>query len=92
MWRLCPTIQSRCDSRHITSHSLAKQIVVCYNIIHISYLIIYFSQSVIYFFQSVTTVKNDNEMETNSVIPESGDKCSRHYLFSDDECIVVSIS
>lgn len=26
-----------------------------------------------------------------SVIPETGVKCGRHYLFTDDECVVVSI-
>lgn len=41
-------------------------------------------------FQSVTTILNDNELETKSVIPESNAKCGRHYLFSDEECIIVS--
>lgn len=33
---------------------------------------------------------NDNELKTDSVIPESGDKCGRHYFFTDEECLVVS--
>ncbi|XP_049867604.1 fatty acid-binding protein-like [Pectinophora gossypiella] len=39
--------------------------------------------------KSITTIENDNEMITNSVIPETGDKCARHYLFTDDECVVT---
>ncbi|XP_072944130.1 fatty acid-binding protein-like [Epargyreus clarus] len=39
--------------------------------------------------KSVTKIVNDNEMVTESVIPESGAKCGRHYLFSDDECVVT---
>lgn len=40
-------------------------------------------------FQSITTIINDNELVTNSTIPETGEKCSRHYYFTDDECVVV---
>ncbi|XP_013146166.1 PREDICTED: fatty acid-binding protein-like [Papilio polytes] len=39
--------------------------------------------------KSVTTIVNDNEIMTNSVIPENQAKCGRHYLFSDEECIVT---
>ncbi|XP_068630046.1 fatty acid-binding protein-like [Battus philenor] len=39
--------------------------------------------------KSVTTLVNDNEVVTDSVIPESQAKCGRHYLFTDDECIVT---
>lgn len=39
--------------------------------------------------KSVTTIINDNEMETKSVIPETGAKSSRLYQFTDEECIVT---
>ncbi|CAG9783934.1 unnamed protein product [Diatraea saccharalis] len=39
--------------------------------------------------KSITTIINDNELETKSIIPENGTKCGRHYLFSDDECIIT---
>ncbi|XP_028165345.1 fatty acid-binding protein-like [Ostrinia nubilalis] len=39
--------------------------------------------------KSVTTLVNDHEVKTDSVIPESGDKCGRHYLFTEDECVVT---
>ncbi|XP_041977133.1 fatty acid-binding protein-like isoform X2 [Aricia agestis] len=39
--------------------------------------------------KSVTTKINDNEFTTQSVIPETGEKCGRHYLFTDDECIIT---
>ncbi|CAH2086184.1 unnamed protein product [Euphydryas editha] len=39
--------------------------------------------------KSVTKLINDNELETLSVIPETGVKCGRHYLFTDDECVVT---
>ncbi|KAJ0180694.1 hypothetical protein K1T71_004098 [Dendrolimus kikuchii] len=39
--------------------------------------------------KSITTIINDNEVETNSVIPETGAKSKRHYLFTDEECIVT---
>ena len=29
---------------------------------------------------------------TESVIPETEDKCGRHYLFTDEECVIVSIN
>lgn len=39
--------------------------------------------------QSVTTILNDNEIETKSVYAESEGTLSRHYLFTDDECVVT---
>ncbi|CAK1581656.1 unnamed protein product [Parnassius mnemosyne] len=39
--------------------------------------------------KSVTTVVNDNEIKTDSIIPQTNEKCGRHYLFTDDECIVT---
>lgn len=42
-------------------------------------------------FQSTTTKPNDNELITASLIPDNGAKCARHYAFTEDECIVVSI-
>lgn len=27
---------------------------------------------------------------TQSVIPETGEKCGRHYMFTDEECVIVS--
>ncbi|KAI5644441.1 lipocalin / cytosolic fatty-acid binding protein family domain-containing protein [Phthorimaea operculella] len=39
--------------------------------------------------KSTTTIVNDHEMVTNSVIPETGDKTSRHYHFTDEECVVT---
>ncbi|CAK1545187.1 unnamed protein product [Leptosia nina] len=39
--------------------------------------------------KSVTKIQNDNEVLTESVIPESGEKCARHYQFTDEECIIV---
>ncbi|XP_075969858.1 fatty acid-binding protein-like [Anticarsia gemmatalis] len=39
--------------------------------------------------KSVTTMVNDNELVTKSVIPETNANCGRHYLFSDDECVVT---
>ncbi|XP_004930401.2 sodium/calcium exchanger regulatory protein 1-like [Bombyx mandarina] len=39
--------------------------------------------------KSVTTITNDSEMETKSVIPDTGAKCGRHYQFTDEECIVT---
>ncbi|KAG6448322.1 sodium/calcium exchanger regulatory protein 1 [Manduca sexta] len=39
--------------------------------------------------KSVTTKVNDNEIETKSIIPETNAKCGRHYLFTDDECVVT---
>lgn len=47
---------------------------------------------VLIMFQSVTTIINDNEVETTSIIPETGAKSKRHYFFTDEECIVVSIA
>lgn len=44
-----------------------------------------------FYLQSVTTKTSDNELETKSVIPETGAKCGRHYLFTDEECVIVSI-
>lgn len=38
--------------------------------------------------KSTTTVVNDSEVVTNSVIP-TGEKCGRHYLFTDDGCVVT---
>ncbi|CAG9585187.1 unnamed protein product [Danaus chrysippus] len=39
--------------------------------------------------KSKTKLINDNELMTESVIPETGDKCGRHYLFTDEECIIT---
>ncbi|CAH2073464.1 unnamed protein product, partial [Iphiclides podalirius] len=39
--------------------------------------------------KSITTIENDNEVVTNSIIPQTQEKCGRHYLFTDDECIVT---
>lgn len=39
--------------------------------------------------KSVTRIVNDNEVETTSVIPETNEKCGRHYLFNDEECIIT---
>ncbi|XP_030023197.2 fatty acid-binding protein 9 [Manduca sexta] len=39
--------------------------------------------------KSITTFINDNEMETKSVIPDTNENTSRHYLFTDDECIIT---
>ncbi|XP_063620473.1 fatty acid-binding protein-like [Cydia splendana] len=39
--------------------------------------------------KSVSILVNDHEVQTNSVIPENGAKCGRHYLFTDDECIIT---
>ncbi|RVE48590.1 hypothetical protein evm_006779 [Chilo suppressalis] len=39
--------------------------------------------------KSVTTIINDNEMETKSIIPENGAKCGRHYLFTNEECVIT---
>ncbi|CAG4988508.1 unnamed protein product [Parnassius apollo] len=39
--------------------------------------------------KSVTTIVNDNEIKTDSIIPQSNEKCGRHYSFTDDECIVT---
>ncbi|XP_050345297.1 fatty acid-binding protein-like [Nymphalis io] len=39
--------------------------------------------------KSVTKLLNDHELETLSTIPENGAKCGRHYLFTDDECIIT---
>lgn len=39
--------------------------------------------------KSVTTLVNDNEVVTKSVIPETGEKCGRHYLFTDKECVIT---
>ncbi|XP_023946857.1 fatty acid-binding protein 12 [Bicyclus anynana] len=39
--------------------------------------------------KSITTLVNDNELVTQSVIPETGDKCGRHYMFTDDECVIT---
>ncbi|XP_026329781.1 fatty acid-binding protein, adipocyte-like [Hyposmocoma kahamanoa] len=39
--------------------------------------------------KSTTTIQNESEMVTNSVINETGDKCGRHYFFTDEECIVT---
>ncbi|XP_038215743.1 fatty acid-binding protein, adipocyte-like [Zerene cesonia] len=37
----------------------------------------------------VTKIQNDNEIITESVIPATGEKCGRHYLFTDDECVIT---
>ena len=39
--------------------------------------------------KSVTAIINESELETNSVIPETNAKCGRHYLFTDEECVVT---
>lgn len=39
--------------------------------------------------KSVTTKISDNEIETKSVVPENGAKCGRHYLFTDEECVIT---
>lgn len=39
----------------------------------------------------VTTKINDNEIETKSVISGSEGAIGRHYLFTDDECVVTMI-
>ncbi|CAB3255272.1 unnamed protein product [Arctia plantaginis] len=39
--------------------------------------------------KSVTTIVNDNELITKSVVPESNETCGRHYLFTDDECVIT---
>lgn len=39
--------------------------------------------------KSVTTITNDHEIETKSVIPGSDETSGRHYLFTDDECVVT---
>ncbi|KAJ2950564.1 hypothetical protein O0L34_g8809 [Tuta absoluta] len=39
--------------------------------------------------KSVTRIVNDSEVETTSVIPDTNEKCGRHYLFTDDECIIT---
>ncbi|CAH0721873.1 unnamed protein product, partial [Brenthis ino] len=39
--------------------------------------------------KSVTKLINDNELVTESIIPETGAKCGRHYLFTDDECVIT---
>ncbi|KAJ0180693.1 hypothetical protein K1T71_004097 [Dendrolimus kikuchii] len=40
--------------------------------------------------KSVTTLINDSEFETKSLIPDNGVKSSRHFIFSEnDEVIVV---
>ncbi|XP_045491321.1 fatty acid-binding protein, adipocyte-like isoform X2 [Colias croceus] len=39
--------------------------------------------------KSVTKIQNDNEVITDSVIPDSGEKCGRQYLFTDDECVIT---
>ncbi|KAL0842314.1 hypothetical protein ABMA28_014444 [Loxostege sticticalis] len=39
--------------------------------------------------KSVTKLLNDHELETVSVIPETGAKAGRHYLFTEDECVIT---
>ncbi|XP_031768425.2 fatty acid-binding protein-like isoform X1 [Galleria mellonella] len=39
--------------------------------------------------KSKTVIVNDNEMMTESVIPETGAKCGRHYTFSDEGCVIT---
>lgn len=39
--------------------------------------------------KSTTTIVNDHEMVTKSVLPGSDETSERHYLFTDDECVVT---
>ncbi|XP_049888259.1 fatty acid-binding protein type 3-like [Pectinophora gossypiella] len=39
--------------------------------------------------KSVTKIISDNEVETISLIPETNEKTGRHYLFTDDECVIT---
>ncbi|XP_072937352.1 cellular retinoic acid-binding protein 2-like [Epargyreus clarus] len=39
--------------------------------------------------KSVTKIVNGNELVTESVIPDTGVKSGRHYLFTDDECVIT---
>ncbi|CAH4037227.1 unnamed protein product [Pieris brassicae] len=39
--------------------------------------------------KSITKMQNESELITESVIPETGEKTSRHYLFTDEECVIT---
>lgn len=39
--------------------------------------------------KSKTTIVNDSEVVTESVIPETGEKCGRHYLFTEEGCVIT---
>ncbi|XP_013195239.2 fatty acid-binding protein [Amyelois transitella] len=39
--------------------------------------------------KSKTIIKSDTEMVTESVIPDTGAKCGRHYAFSDEGCVIT---
>ncbi|XP_047021922.1 fatty acid-binding protein, adipocyte-like [Helicoverpa zea] len=39
--------------------------------------------------KSVTTMVTDNQIETKSIVEDTGANCGRHYVFTDDECVIT---